>query len=129
LGVGHGRGFPRRGTDRDTPGSQRCRPGNEKASRRDGLGRRERDGAGPVGQARESVPIPDGARSSPVSGGRSKPTCPSCLRKCLLGGIHCIECLLTCWRPRTRIGASRCLEVGCGTLAAEVVGVFTRRRG
>ena len=56
--------------------SQRGRPGNEKATRRDGLERLEAGGAGPGSQALESGPIPDGALLTPVSGGPSTAECP-----------------------------------------------------
>ena len=60
------------GRQRSEPGERDGQPGgptgNEKATRRDGLERLEAGGAGPGSQAPESGPIPDGARSSPVSG-------------------------------------------------------------
>jgi len=96
------------------------------SSSRDGPGRQGTGGAGLGGQTRESAPIPDGARSVPVSEGRSEPGWTSRLRHYRLGWIHCRGRLLMHRHLQAQVGVTRCLEGGCGPAAA---GVFTRWSG
>jgi len=116
TGLGHGQGNT--GRQGSEPGEGKTHPAakgadgeSEKAARRDGLGRRERGGVGLGGQARESGPIPDGARSSPVSGGGLRRAAPL-WRHAQQGRIYCMERLLTHRRLGCRTAVTHCLEGG-----------------